>query len=155
VTELAEVLLAEPIERRAVELRRPADVVVHAGLERCAVPVVPRVLRDVAVVDEHRLREPVLELSRQPAAALEEQDALARGCEVPRKGAAPGACSDHDHVVPVHGDLLPQLRDFRGQLVEDDASRGLDERQVRERLREVAEMACTRGLELLRIEPER
>jgi hypothetical protein len=101
VTELAEVLLAEPIERRAVELRRPADVVVHAGLERCAVPVVPRVLRDVAVVDEHRLREPVLELSRQPAAALEE-DALAGGGEVAGERPASGARADHDHVVSVH-----------------------------------------------------
>ena len=31
VVELAEVLLAQPVERGAVELRRPADEVVDAG----------------------------------------------------------------------------------------------------------------------------
>ena len=79
VLQLAEVLLAQPVERRAVELRRAADEVVDLRLERLAVLVVPGVRRDVAVVDEDVLREPVLRLARQPVAALEQEDALARG----------------------------------------------------------------------------
>ena len=64
MADLSEVLLAEPVERGAVELRRAADEVVDSWLERLAVRVVPRVRRHVAVVDEHRLRQPVLELAR-------------------------------------------------------------------------------------------
>ena len=43
VAELAEVLLAEPVERGAVELGRPADEVVDLRLERLAFLVVPGV----------------------------------------------------------------------------------------------------------------
>ena len=76
---LAEVLPAEPIESGAVELGRAADEVVDLGLERLPLRVVPRVGRDVAVLDEDALREPVLQLAREPAPALEQEDALARG----------------------------------------------------------------------------
>src|SRR4249920_3357173 len=103
--QLPEVLLAKTVERRAVELRRPPDEVVHSGLERCAVGVVPRVRRDVAVVHEHRLRQPVLELAREPVAALEQEDALARGSKVPRKRPATGAGSDDDDVVGIHYEI--------------------------------------------------
>ena len=100
VLQLAEVLLAQAVERRAVELRRAADEVVHLRLERlCRVRVVPGVRRDVAVVDEHVVHVPVLRLAREPVAALEQQDALARRSEVPDERAAAGAAADHDHVV--------------------------------------------------------
>ena len=102
VLQLAEVLGAQAVERCAVELGRPAHEVVDLGLERLAVAVVPHVLGDVAVVDEHVLGEPVLGLARQPVAALQEQDALPRRCEVARQRAAAGAGSDDDHVVRVH-----------------------------------------------------
>ena len=102
VAKLAEVLRAQPVEGGAVELRRPADEVVDLRLERLAVRVVPGVVRDVAVLHEHVLREPVLRLARQPVTALEQQDPLARGSEVPRERPAAGAGSDDDHVVVVH-----------------------------------------------------
>ena len=108
VAELAEVLLAQAVERRAVELRGAADEVVHLRLERLGrVRVVPGVRRDVAVVDEHVVHVPVLWLAREPVAALEQQDALARWGEVPDERAAAGAAADHDHVVGV---ALRELR---------------------------------------------
>ena len=91
VAQLAEVLLAQPVERRAVELRGAADEVVDLRLERRAALVVPRVRRDVAVLDEDVLREPVLRLPRQPVAALEQQDALARRREMAGERAAAGS----------------------------------------------------------------
>ena len=53
VLQLAEVLLAEPVQRGAVQLRRASHEVVHPRLEGLAARVVPRVRRDVAVVHEH------------------------------------------------------------------------------------------------------
>ena len=99
VLQLAEVLLAEPVERGAVHLRRPSDEVVHTGLEGLAAGVVPRVRRDVAVVDEHRFRDPVLELARKPVSALEKEDALSGRREV--SGECPTARTrpDDDDVV--------------------------------------------------------
>ena len=41
------------------------------------------------------------------------------------------------------------------QLGDDDPRRGLDQREVRERLREVAEVPAGVGVELLGVEPER
>jgi hypothetical protein len=76
--ELAEVVLPQAIERGAVELGRPADEVVHLRLERGALGVVPGVCRDVAVVHEDVGRRPVPRLARQPVAAFEQEDALAR-----------------------------------------------------------------------------
>jgi hypothetical protein len=102
VAELAEVLRPQAVEGGAVELRRPADEVVDLRLERLPLRVVPRVVGDVAVVDEHVLREPVLRLARQPAASLEQEDLLARGREVPGKRAAARTRPDDDHVIFGH-----------------------------------------------------
>ena len=104
VPELAEVLFAQTVQRRAVELRRAADAVVHLRLEGLAVAVVPGVRRDVAVLDEHVRGGPVLRLARQPVAALEQQDPLARGSQMPRERAAARAAADDDHVVVAHQD---------------------------------------------------
>ena len=76
VLQLAEVLGPQPVERGAVQLRRAADEVVHLRLERGAVGVVPRVGRDVAPVDEHRVGVPVRHLARQEVAPFEQQDPL-------------------------------------------------------------------------------
>ena len=106
VAELAEVLLAQPVERRAVQLGRAADEVVDTGLERLALVVVPGVGRDVAVVHEHVVGRPVLRLAREPVAALEQQDPLAGRREVAGERAAARAGADDDHVVAVHWSLL-------------------------------------------------
>src|SRR5215510_8342830 len=99
MAELAEVLWPQPIQRRAVHLGRAADGVVDARLERLAVLVVPRFFRDIAVVDEHGLRVPVLLFAREPVAALEDEDSLARRRELPRERPATGTTADDDHVI--------------------------------------------------------
>jgi hypothetical protein len=71
------------------------------GLEELAILVVPTLIREVAVLDEDLLGVPVLGLPGQVAAALEEQDALARGGEPAGQGAAARASPDDDHVVVV------------------------------------------------------
>src|SRR5207249_3778316 len=68
------------------------------------------VRRDVAIVDEHVLRKPVLRLAGEPVAALEQQDTLARGSEMADEGAAAGPGSDHDHVVVVAHDPSSSIR---------------------------------------------
>ena len=100
--ELAEVLLAEAVQRRAIHLGGAAHEVVHVRLERRAVAVVPGVRGDIAPVHEHVAGLPVLRLAGEPVAALEQQDALARRGEMANQRAATGAAPDHDHVVGTH-----------------------------------------------------
>ena len=88
--------------RRRASWRRRRSSGPAAGTA-CRSPSYQVSARDVAVVDEHVLREPVLRLARQPVAALEQEDPLARGREVAGDGAAARAGSDDDHVVRVHG----------------------------------------------------
>src|SRR4051812_20445403 len=102
MAKLAEVLLAEAVERGSVELRGAAHEVVDLRLEGVALLVVPGVGRDVAVVDEDALREPVLRLAWQPVAALEQQDPLARRREMARERTPARAGADDDDVVGVH-----------------------------------------------------
>ena len=98
MAQLAEILLAQPIERRAEHLGRAADEIVHLRLERPAVSVVPGLGRYVAVLHEHGRRIPVLRLALEPVAALENQDALSRGRELSGKRAAARAAADDDDV---------------------------------------------------------
>src|SRR5262249_5455099 len=98
----AEVLLTQPIERCTVHLGGAADVVVDARLKGLAVLVNPRILRDVSVFDENGFGVPVLLFARQPAAAFEEEDALARRGQVVRQGPAAGPAADDDDVVSRH-----------------------------------------------------
>ena len=86
--------------RRRASWRRRRSSAPAAG-RPCRLGVVPGVRRDVAVVDEHVLRRPVLRLARQPVAALEQQDALARRGEAVHERAAAGAAADDDHVVAI------------------------------------------------------
>ena len=102
VLQLAEVLTAQPVQRRPVQLGGAAHEVVDLGLERLALVVVPRVGGDVAVVDEHIGGGPVLRLAGQPVAPLQQQDALARRGQVAGQGAAAGAGPDDDDVVVTH-----------------------------------------------------
>ena len=67
---------------------------------------------------------------------------------MPRERAAAGAGADDDDVVRVHPVLLQLLGD-------DDPRRRFDQRQVRERLREVAEVTPGVRVELLREQAQR
>ena len=97
-------------ERGAVELRGPADEVVHLRLERLAVVVVPRLRGDVLALLEDRLGRPVVRLARQEVASLQHQDLLARRCQGVCEGAAPGSRADDDDVVAVRHRILRSVR---------------------------------------------
>src|SRR5215831_17293842 len=96
--QLAEVLLPEAKQGCAKHLRGTADEVVHLWLERSAVTVVPGLGRDIVILHEDCRHIPVPGLAFEPVAALEDQDVLARGSELSRKGAAAGSASDDDDV---------------------------------------------------------
>lgn len=78
MADFAEIALAHAKERAAIDLGIPADIIMQARVETLAVPAVPGFLRLVGAVHEHRLGIPVGARARQVAAALDEQDALAR-----------------------------------------------------------------------------
>jgi hypothetical protein len=107
VLQLAEVLSAHAGERRAVELGVAADPVVGVRMELASVAVAPRFLRVVLAVHVDGARGPVVPLARHVAAALQEQDPLARRGQRVEEGAAAGARPDDDHVVPVGHGALP------------------------------------------------
>ena len=97
VLELAEVALAQPVQRGAVELRGAADEVVDLRLEGVALGVEPAVGRHVAVVDEDRLRRPSSPSSRgsqSPRSRIRTRlpDGASRWASVPPP--APGADDD-------------------------------------------------------------
>src|SRR6516225_348223 len=106
VAQLAEVLLAEAEERRAVELGVASHRVVGVRVERVALAVVPDLLRLVAALDVHPARVPVGLLPGDEVAALEEEDALAGGGQGLGQRPAAGAGADDDDVVAVHGTNL-------------------------------------------------
>src|SRR6516225_12137130 len=106
VAQLAEVLLAEAEERRAVELGVASHRVVGVRMERVALAVVPDLLRLVAALDVHPARIPVGLLPGDEVAALEEEDALAGGGQGVSQRPAAGAGADDDDVVAVHGTNL-------------------------------------------------
>src|SRR5262249_2103105 len=102
VLELAEVLLAQAIERGAVELRRTAHEVVHLRLERSSLAVVPGVRRHVAVVEEDLLRQPVLRLPAAPLPPPAPPEPAFRPPGGPGARASARAGSDDDDVVALH-----------------------------------------------------
>ena len=150
--QLAEVLRPQPVERRPVELGGAADEVVDLRLERRSVGVVPGVRRDVAIVDEHVLGKPVRRLPREPVPSFEHQNPLPRRRQMAGQRTAAGAAPhDDDVVVVAHRASLVLLH----ELGQHDPRGGLHQRQVRERLREVAQVTAGRRVELLRVQPER
>ena len=99
--DLAEILPAQPEQRRAVHLGVAADVVMYPGMERRAVAVVPGLLGLVLRLNEYRGRIPVLPLARQIIAALQQQDALARRGEPVSQRATSRTTADDDEIVTV------------------------------------------------------
>jgi len=97
--DFAEVLRPQPVQRRAVQLGGPADEVVDLGLERLTVAVEPGVLGDVPALHEHRLRVPVVHLTREEVAAFEQQYPLARWRQRVSERASASAAADNDHVI--------------------------------------------------------
>src|SRR5262249_48754716 len=99
VLDLPEVLGTEAEQRRAVELRVAAHVIVLLGRELLVLPVAPFLVRRVLPAQEGRGRIPVVSLAREVAAPLEQQDALAGRGQLPRQRAPARARPDDDDVV--------------------------------------------------------
>ncbi len=99
MAQLAEVLAPQPEQRRAVELGVAADVVVGVRMERGAAAVEPLLPGLVAAEDVHGARAPVVLLAPHVVAALDDENAFARGREAVGERAAARAAADHDHVV--------------------------------------------------------
>src|SRR6516162_6230991 len=74
VPDLAEILLAQAEQRSAVEFGVAADVIMDAGLESSTVFAVPGLPRLVFRLYKDSGRVPVVALSWQEIAALEQQD---------------------------------------------------------------------------------
>ena len=97
--DLVEIALAQPEQRRAINLGIAADEIVELRAEGAPPRVYPCLRGLVSAVDEDGLRAPVRFLARQIVAAFEDQDALSgRGKRLSQRSAA-GAASDNDHVV--------------------------------------------------------
>src|SRR3954447_10303078 len=107
-----EVTLAKAEERSSVDLRVAADDVVRLGAERSAVLVIPALGGVVSLAAEDLPGVPVLALAREVAAALEQQDALARWRKTMGQRPAAGTGPDDDHVVVIHAPALDE-RDRR------------------------------------------
>jgi hypothetical protein len=97
--DLSKVLRAEPEQRGTVELGVAADVVVLLGGELVALLVAPLLVGRVLPLEKDGRRVPVVTLAGEVAAPLEEQDALARGRQLPRESPPAGAAADDDDVV--------------------------------------------------------
>ena len=103
VLDLVEVAFAKAQQDAGVDLGVAADEVLGVRAERDAMLVIPALWCHVPLAAEDRLGVPVLELPGQVAAALEQQDPLARRREAVRERAAARAAADDDHVVVLHG----------------------------------------------------
>ena len=116
VGEFLEVLLAQTEVGGAVHLGGAADEVMATGLEGLAVFVEPGILRDVAVLLEHRVGIPVLRFLGQPVAPLQHQHLQTCGSQMAGQGAATGPTADDHHVeVGAVGHLqLGRFRQGRG-----------------------------------------
>src|SRR5712692_5147492 len=99
VPQLAEILVAQPEQRCAIELRVSAYVVVRVRMQRLAIAVAPLFTRVVLRVLDDGARAPVVLLPRYKTAAFENQDPLACGCELIGERAAARACADDDYVI--------------------------------------------------------
>src|SRR6185369_9742369 len=115
VPELAEVLLPEPEQRRAIELRVPAHGVVGVRMERVSLPVVPDLLRLVPALDVDPSRVPVGLLPRDVVAPLQKENALPGGRKSMGQSAASCPGPDDDDVEAVHGSNLPKGIEPRAQ----------------------------------------
>ena len=103
MSQLAEILFAQPEQRRAIELSISADIIVRVRVERLAVPVVPGFLSVVFGFQVDGAGAPVVLLAGHVVSALQQQDALAgRGQAVGQRATA-RPCPDDDHVIVVRG----------------------------------------------------
>src|SRR5262245_15962935 len=96
--DLPEVLPAEAEERGAVELRVAAHPVVRVRMELATLGVPPHFFGGVLSFQVHRLRAPVVFLTRHVVAPLYHQDSFARRRKPMRQRATTCSSPDDDDV---------------------------------------------------------
>src|SRR5262249_41256366 len=97
--ELAEVFLAQSVQRGAIQLGGAAYPIVHPRLKGLVVLVVPGLSGHVAVLDADLVGCRGLESARHPAPALKDQNPLAGRRKAAGERAATCATADDDDVV--------------------------------------------------------
>jgi hypothetical protein len=102
VLDLLEVAFTKAQQDAGVDLGVAADEVLGVRAKRDAVLVIPALGCHIPLAAEDLFRLPVLELPREVAAALEQEDLLAGRREAVRERAAARAAADDDHVVVLH-----------------------------------------------------
>ena len=98
VLNLAKILLAQPWQRRTVDLGIPTDEVMNARREPATTRVAPLLSGLVAVLTEDGRRTPVLWFAGEEPSALEEQHLGAAVPERPGQRAAAHSRPDDHHV---------------------------------------------------------
>src|ERR1044072_7735924 len=99
MSNLAEVFLSQPKECGAVKFRVSTNEIIGVRMEFPAFVVAPRLFGVVFPFEVYRARAPILLLTRNVIATLEEQDLLARRCEAVSKRTTACARADYDYVV--------------------------------------------------------
>src|SRR5512146_2290333 len=109
---LAEVLMSHAQQCCPIHLAVSADVVMNPGMEGVPVLVVPGFLGLVLVLEEDGSGAPVVLLTREVAAPLQQQDLLPGRCELVGEG-APSRTGTDDDDVGMHGGRHETPRDGR------------------------------------------
>src|SRR5262249_53965864 len=110
--------LAEPEQGRAEELRITADVIIRVWMQLLSVSVSPHFLGLILALGIDRAWVPVVLLAWDIIAALQQQNAFARGRAFVRQRPAARPAADNDDVVTrglSHGFLLQNRRFSVGQ----------------------------------------
>src|SRR5678815_1186786 len=114
MSNLTEVFFSQTDESSAVKLCVTTIEIIRVRMKFLAFVVAPRFFRVVFRFEIYGARAPVVLLTRNVIAALEEKDLLARGREAVGQRASARARADDDYVVVIvagHGGLrsLPQV----------------------------------------------
>lgn len=113
MNDLVEITLAQPEERRAINLAVAADPMMQRRTEASSAGVDPGLFGLIFSLHEDGLRTPVRLLPRKIIAAIEDEDALAGRSQLLCKRGAPWAAADHDQVIMVGHATLHKRRQRR------------------------------------------
>jgi hypothetical protein len=98
VPHFAKIALAQSQQRGAIHLGIAADEIMQPWMERLPVLVEPCFARLIGGIDKDRLRIPIGTSARQIAAAFQQHDRFAFGCQPLRERCATRSAADHDDV---------------------------------------------------------
>src|SRR5215471_478398 len=124
MTNLSKVLLPQPEQRGSIELGVAADVIIGVRMEFLAITVAPDFSCLIPAFGIDRLGIPVVLLTLDVVAALQQQNALSGWRQFVGQRAAARARADDDHVVVVfacHGFLVPRSQNSKALVARRDS----------------------------------